>query len=570
MQSRRRHAAAILSVTTLLFFVCIPAGLIAFPPGLSVRQRWLPLGLRAVRRGSAATDDSASSAHHLPMPYTEAVLLPEWEVLVLLRRANATDAPGLRNATCVFRGGASSPARALGSLPASGRQAYTCIMPEQARSQLHDTPLVVFDASTVITAGDGRRSREMLKWSDRIVYESVAIDGADVLVFAKGVNTRKNVNRAAADIRCLYYRGDAGNAVALLPATTSAQQVFRCPPPSAATLVEHPSRELRVTLVVAGEEPIPTLATYDPPRRPSSPVISSQVTGSTPRTGKSLICACTMIRDGAKFLREWVVYHAAVGVDRFYVYDNGSQDDLVDQVRLLTSAGFEIFTKTWPWPKSQEAALSHGAAVHSDSCEWMVFIDVDEFIFSQHWSRSEKPARSMLQSVVSVEQDVGQVYLWCTDFGPSGQTTHPREGVTQGYTCRRKTMERHKSLLRLNAVDASLINSIHHFMLRPGFRKEWNTQVRVNHYKYQAWEEFKVKFHRRAPTYTVDWTEKAKLSSKDRTPGLGIEAVEPAGWPHKFCEVNDTLLRDATRRWFGVGFGNKLSRRGIISTTPDS
>jgi len=277
-----------------------------------------------------------------------------------------------------------------------------------------------------------------------------------------------------------------------------------------------------------------------------------------------------MIRDGAKFLQEWVVYHAAVGVDRFFIYDNGSQDDMADQVRQLTSAGFEIFTKTWPWPKTLEAALSHGAAVHQDSCEWMAFIDVDEFIFSRHWTRSKEPDRSMLQSVVSVGQDVGQVHMWCADFGPSGQTTHPKEGVTQGYTCRRKTMERHKSLVRLNSVDQSLTNSIHHFMLKPGFRDERNTRVRVNHYKYQAWEEFKVKFRRRASTYTVDWTEKANLNSNDRAPGLGFEAVEPTGWAHKFCEMNDTLLQDVSRRWFGVGFGNKLSRQGIISTTPGS
>ncbi|KAM0881532.1 hypothetical protein ACQ4PT_032906 [Festuca glaucescens] len=534
MQSRRQHAAAILSVMALLFFVCIPAGLIA-----SMSQwRHLPLGLRAVRGGDTTT---------------------------ARRPNNANNAPGPGNGTCVFRGGVSSPARSLGWLPASGRHAYTCIIPEPVRSHHNDdapAPVLVFAASTVITACEGAsgRSSGMLNWSDRIVYESVAIDGGDVLVFAKGVNTRKKVNLAAEDIRCLYYHGDEGNAVASLPATTSAQQVFRCPPPPATTA----HLELRVTLVLAGEEePIPSLATYDPPRHHAS---------SAPgKKKKRLICACTMIRDMAKFLREWVVYHAAVGVDRFYVYDNGSEDDLADEVRRLTSSGFDISTKTWPWPKTQEAALSHGAAVHRDACEWMVFIDADEFIFSPHWARSENPAKPMLRSVVaSVKQDVGQVSLWCADFGPSGQTTHPKEGVTQGYTCRRKTMERRKSFVRLTAVDESLVNSIHTFTLKPGFQAGWNTRVRVNHYKYQAWEEFKVKFHRRAPAYTADWTDKVELGSNDRTPGLGFEPVEPTGWPQKFCDMNDTLLRDVTRRWFGVGFANNFAPPQIAGTNPGS
>jgi hypothetical protein len=131
-------------------------------------------------------------------------------------------------------------------------------------------------------------------------------------------------------------------------------------------------------------------------------------------------------------------------------------------------------------------------------------------------------------------------------------------------------MERRKSFVRLEAVDESLVNSIHTFMLKPGFQAGWNTRVRVNHYKYQAWEEFKVKFHRRASTYTTDWTDKVALGSNDRTPGLGFEAVEPTGWPHKFCDMNDTLLRDVTKRWFGVGFKSNLTRQQIIGTNPGS
>jgi len=265
-----------------------------------------------------------------------------------------------------------------------------------------------------------------------------------------------------------------------------------------------------------------------------------------------------MVRDVAKFLREWVAYHAAVGVDRFFLYDNGSQDDLAGEVRQLRAAGFDVSTRPWPWPKTQEAGFSYAAAAHRDSCEWMAFVDVDEFIFSPRWARSSRPSRSsMLRSVVAaVEADVGQVTLGCRDFGPSGRTRHPEEGVTQGYTCRRRAEERHKSLVRLDAVAPSLMNSVHHFEVRAGFRWERSGHARVNHYKYQAWDEFKVKFRRRVSTYVADWTDPVNRGSRDRTPGLGFEAVEPEGWAHSFCEVEDTLLRDVTRRWFG--FTSKL------------
>ncbi|KQK01671.1 hypothetical protein BRADI_3g57445v3 [Brachypodium distachyon] len=395
--SRRRLAfAAVLSITTLLlFFTCIPTGLIVFPLGLA---------------GSMATRAQFVPPRWAAMETNQAVLLPEWE----------------KNATCVFNGGApsSSPARALGLLPASGRRAYTCVVPEPARrGHGHElaAPFVAFSGSASIVAG--RLTVERLKWNGSVVYESAVVDGGDVLVFAKGVNARRGVNRAAADVRCLYYYhhqgGDPDHSVVLasLPAITSAQQVFRCPPPPLPAPVEHSSRDICVTLVVAGEKPIPSLATYDAARY-----------GSAMPPVRRLICACTIVRDIAKFLREWVVYHAAVGVDRFYIYDNGSEDGLTDQVRQLASVGFDISIKVWPWTKTQEAALSHGAAGHQDSCEWMMFIDVDEFVFSLDWVNSEKPSKSMLQLV------------------------------------------RRKYLVRLSMVDRSLINSVHKFKLQPRFR----------------------------------------------------------------------------------------------------
>uniref|UniRef100_A0ACD6AG70 Uncharacterized protein n=1 Tax=Avena sativa TaxID=4498 RepID=A0ACD6AG70_AVESA len=581
LHARRRHAlarcralitaaAVVLALAALLCFSRVPPGGLLAAPAQALQltpARRLHVRLGAVK-SSTATDTPASggSRHRSTTWVDAAVLLPDWEVLVLLRPDTpAVDATG--NATCRFRGGASSPARALGRLPApatSGRRAYSCVVPVPARGhktlpapQLVVTPYSSWTSKKKIptSTGGGGRSPEMLKWSGRLVYESAVVDGGDVLVFAKGVNPRQGVNRPASDIQCVYYRrGDDDNAdhvVATLPAATSAQQVIRCPPPP--TPVQQEPQELRVTLAVTGQEPLPSLALYAPPWSGSTSTLAPE---------KKLICACTMVRDVAKFLPEWVVYHAAVGVDKFYLYDNGSEDDLADQLHQLSSAGYDISTVAWPWTKAQEAGFSHSAAVHQNLCEWMAFIDVDEFIFSPRWNQSDIPdASSMLRSVVSsLEPDVGQVSLGCADFGPSGQIGNPKEGVTQGYTCRRRTHERHKSLLRLDAVDDSLVNSIHHFALRPGFRGEWNKQVRVNHYKYQAWEEFKVKFRRRVSTYVADWTDPVNLKSKDRTPGLGFEAVEPVDWKNKFCEVNDNLLRDATRRWFGVGFGNGPAR----------
>ncbi|XP_047065453.1 glycosyltransferase family 92 protein Os08g0121900-like [Lolium rigidum] len=499
--------------------------------------------------------------HHSPPQLREdAVLLPDREVLVL-----SAD-PAVGNAMCVFQGGASSPARALGRLPGPGRHAYLCPLPG-SEQPLQPPPLLLSSSSYSSSAAPPATApapapaadfRKLPNWNDSLVFDSAPLPGGDLLLFAKGTNHHRGViNTATSNIKCIYSR-DSDGTVASSPATTSAQQVIRCPPPPA----PFNSSNLHVTVALNGQEPLPSLATYNP-QNTALPVT---------RERKS-ICACTMVRNVAKFLPEWVRYHAAVGVEKFFLYDNASEDDLAGQVSSLSSAGIDISTVAWPWTKTQEAGLSHCAASNQPSCEWMSFMDVDEFIFSPNWDKVEKPSKSLLESVVSVDPEVGQIFLPCYDFGPSGQTAHPLEGVCQGYTCRLTRAERHKSLVRLDAVADSLANSVHHFILKPGFEKVWTTLVRINHYKYQAWTEFKSKFKRRVSAYVADWTDPVNLQSHDRAPGLGVDPVEPVGWAESFCELKDYTMKKLTEKWFGIGSGGRgatteFNSNGDIAPSP--
>ncbi|KAK1616461.1 hypothetical protein QYE76_021978 [Lolium multiflorum] len=490
--------------------------------------------------------------HSPPQLREDAVLLPDREVLVL-----SAD-PAVGNAMCVFQGGASSPARALGRLPGPGRHAYLCPLPG-SEQPLQPPPMLLSSSSYSSSAAPPATApapapaadfHKLLNWNDSLVFDSAPVPGGDLLLFAKGTNHHQGViNTATSNIQCIYSK-DSDGMVASSPATTSAQQVIRCPPPPAPLS----SSNLHVTVALNGQEPLPSLATYTP-QNTALPVT---------RERKS-ICACTMVRNVAKFLPEWVRYHAAVGVEKFFLYDNASEDDLAGQVSGLNSAGIDISTVAWPWTKTQEAGLSHCAASNQPSCEWMAFMDVDEFIFSPNWNEVEKPSKSLLESVVSVDQEVGQIFLPCYDFGPSGQTAHPQEGVCQGYTCRLTRPERHKSLVRLDAVADSLANSVHHFTLKPGFQKMWTTLARINHYKYQAWTEFKSKFKRRVSAFVADWTDPVNLQSHDRAPGLGVDPVEPVGWAESFCELKDYTMKKLSEKWFGIGSGGRGATTEINS-----
>ncbi|XBI78820.1 hypothetical protein VPH35_088440 [Triticum aestivum] len=408
------------------------------------------------------------------------------EVLVL----DDTEPTG--DATCAFQGGASSPARPLERLPASGLHAYVCRLPDPAQSfQQLQAPRLLHSTSSATAAAPDSPSPSRGRSSDPIVFDSALLDGGDVLVFAKGVRRRQGLQRQ------YRYSDGTDTMLASTRAITSSTYIYSLTPTH---IKSGGSTKVLVTLGVAGEDPMPFL---------------------------SSICACTMGRSISKFLKEWALYHSAIG------------DNLAGLVAQLISAGLNITTAPWPWTKVQEAGLSHCAATQQGSCQWMAVIDVDEFIFSTSWAGLEKPSKSLLEPIISVDDSVGQIYLACYDFAPSGQTAHPPEGVCEGYTCRLKNPQRHKCLVHLDTVEPSLMNVVHHFKLKPAFKSIWTAFARVNHYKYQAWSEFKVKFKRR-----------------DQAPGLGVDDIEPEGWAERYCKVKDNILQLLTARWFGVVFGN--------------
>ena len=44
-------------------------------------------------------------------------------------------------------------------------------------------------------------------------------------------------------------------------------------------------------------------------------------------SARTYLGVCAIYRDEGPYLREWIELHRLVGVERFFLYDNGSSDD---------------------------------------------------------------------------------------------------------------------------------------------------------------------------------------------------------------------------------------------------
>ncbi|XP_041998891.1 glycosyltransferase family 92 protein RCOM_0530710-like isoform X1 [Salvia splendens] len=381
--------------------------------------------------------------------------------------------------------------------------------------------------------GDHLAPGPMQRW-DSLAYEAM-IDGSDntTLVFVKGFNLRSGRAADSSKFKCVY----GSDSVLSADAVSAAQEVVRCRTPLSVLNGSHPDNSIKVSVRVVGKQAVDSAARLQSPEL--TPLSSTG--GSSGKSHK--MCVCTMLRNQARFLPEWIMYHGSVGVERWFIYDNNSDDEVDSLVGTLAGLGYNVSRHLWPWIKTQEAGFAHCVVRARDSCEWVGFIDVDEFLHLPSGSSS------LYEDVIrplGAEEGVGEARVACHSFGPSGLREAPARGVMAGYTCRLAAPERHKSIVRPEALDASLINLVHHFHLKPRF---WHVNVNrtslvINHYKYQVWEVFKEKFYRRVATYVSDWQQERNVGSKDRAPGLGTKAVEPSDWPSRFCQVKDTDLRD--------------------------
>ena len=96
---------------------------------------------------------------------------------------------------------------------------------------------------------------------------------------------------------------------------------------------------------------------------------------------RCVLAVCAVFKDEAAYLREWVEFHQLMGVERFYLYNNGSDDRYIDAVQMHIDAGTVVLHE-WPRRPAQLDAYEHCLRTHGAETDWLAFIDVDEFLFS--------------------------------------------------------------------------------------------------------------------------------------------------------------------------------------------
>ena len=288
--------------------------------------------------------------------------------------------------------------------------------------------------------------------------------------------------------------------------------------------------------------------------------------------GGAYLAACTIYRDDAAYLAEWIEFHRLMGVERFFLYDNGSTDDHREVLARYLAEGVATLQE-WaaPFlghngrPKTIMTAFEHCIGTHRQDARWIAFLDVDEFLFT--------PNGGSLPEVLSDYEEYPGVVVNRAEFGPSGHLTKPEGLVIESYVQRRPLRpddeSAHKSIVDPSRVTRCL--GAHSFMyvdgqpvdeqkrrvdmMRRTRRKPvtW-TRLRAHHYWSRSEEERRNKAEL--------WSEVGSPVSAPAAPATGASAGHPRLLGDAEAVDRAHSVPDDSLAGYGPAVREALARRG--------
>jgi hypothetical protein len=243
-------------------------------------------------------------------------------------------------------------------------------------------------------------------------------------------------------------------------------------------------------------------------KRVSKEILVPPISASPVRKG--YLAAVAIAKNEGPYLVEWLEFHRLVGVDHIYIYDNGSTDQTHAILAAYMSAGFVTLT---PWASfdanvvPQYQAYAHCLSNFGRFWRWMVFIDIDEFVFPMQ--------ASSLHDVLPAYDDLPALTLPWHMFGSSGHKARPNGLVIENYTRRARIPSSvgDSDLIKWKTiVDPTWVKGVtspHMFLLKDGRKgafdehrtwvnkseraKQASSILRLNHYFTKSEEELAAK-----------------------------------------------------------------------------
>jgi hypothetical protein len=150
------------------------------------------------------------------------------------------------------------------------------------------------------------------------------------------------------------------------------------------------------------------------------------------KTPKYKLAIGAMFKNEGLAMVEWLEHHLYHGVEHFYLIDdNNSTDDSLERVQPYIDRGLvTLHSVNEPYFLGRQSAIYTCYILpHLEETEWLLMIDLDEFV----WSPQAVDLRDILDQCGAFSQ----IQMYQLNFGSNDRETQPRS-IVAGFTNRCK------------------------------------------------------------------------------------------------------------------------------------
>lgn len=218
---------------------------------------------------------------------------------------------------------------------------------------------------------------------------------------------------------------------------------------------------------------------------------------------KHFLSFVSNIKNENPYLKEWLDYHIKVGVDHFYLFN---QCETEESWRILEPYREKGIVTVHDWTKidskyegptfffqknKNHMGYTHAATNYRQDTEWLLKIDLDEFLFMADEQESIKSWLHQLDRDSTRTIRVPRI-----DFGNNGHKKKPKGGVLENYTRREESPSNYKDM-----ANTDFLNDNKHCYSSHKWSYRWFSggkihvpdplsELRIHHYYTKSKEEY--------------------------------------------------------------------------------
>lgn len=204
------------------------------------------------------------------------------------------------------------------------------------------------------------------------------------------------------------------------------------------------------------------------------------------------------------YLQEWIEYHLLVGVDHFYLYDQDGSEAAqqilapYEELGVVTRHLWTHYDGTrYDGPtrfyqiNKNHLGFAHCARHYRHNSEWMMKIDIDEFLYPPAGDDTLLPWLESLSG-----RNIKGVSIPRFNYGYNQHETMPAGLVMEAYLQRETTASNHKDLASCHHLSNNrFCNSAHswHYRWLSGgkyLQPDAADGIRINHYYTKSFQEY--------------------------------------------------------------------------------